>query len=92
MKRLLFIPVCFLLMGAYAPQYEDYGNGKINDEVKNIEQDLQSKSFRVFTTTPNLSDLQDGEIVIFSSGAVKIMFRNLNDVYSVNASCVTIRR
>ena len=79
--------------GAYAPLYETYeSKEKIVDEFKNIENDLQSREFRVFSSTPNLSDLVDGEIVVFSSGSVKIMFRNLNDVYSVNASCITIRR
>ena len=93
MKGLWLIPMCFFLVAAYHPQYETYETKeKIGDEFKNIETDVQSAAFKVFKTTPNLSDLRDGEIIIFSSGAVKLMWRNLNDIYMVQGSCITIRR
>ena len=84
--------LCFLLM-AFKPIHQIYDTpDKINEEFQNVEDDLQSQQYRVFSSTPNLSELKDGQIVIFSSGAIKIMFRQNNDIYSVNASCITIRR
>lgn len=65
---------------------------KIAEEFRNVENSVQDKSFRVVRTTPTLIDLKDGEVVIFSSGAVFIMFRQNQEVYSVNVSCVTVYR
>jgi len=81
------------LMGAYKPLYQTHENeDKVTAEFINIEESVQTEDFTVRSTTPNLTDLKDGQIVIFSSGSVKLMFRQLNDIYSVNASCITIRR
>lgn len=65
----------------------------IDAEFKNIESSLQDQQFRVVKDTPVLSDLKDGEIVIFSSGTLnKLLFRSNQEVYAVQFSCITIRR
>jgi hypothetical protein len=82
-----------LLLLAFKPIQEVYDKPeKIKDEFDNLEQDAQSEQFDVWKTTPNLTDLKDGQIVIFSSGAIKLMWRNRNDIYAVQGSCITIRR
>ena len=66
---------------------------KIDSEISNIENDLQSKQFTVVFATPNLNDLKDGEIVIVSTGSyTKMMFRQNQEIYMINVSCVTVRR
>lgn len=64
----------------------------ISFEFSNVYQTLQDKQFRVFKTTPALNDLMDREMVIFSSGAVKIMWRENQEIYAVTGSCVTVNR
>lgn len=89
MRWLLII----LVLCAFTPFYEVYDTKeKISDEFKNVENDVQSKQFTIYKTTPNLSDLTNGQIVIFSSGAIKLMLRENNDIYAVQFSCITIRR
>ena len=59
------------------------------------------KGYRSFvfentTSVVNLEVLEkhfkDGEVVIFSSGAVKLMWRDNLEIYAVTGSCVTVRR
>lgn len=65
----------------------------IQDEFANVQNDLQPKEFTVFQSTPNLGDLRDGELVIVSSGAyVKMMFRQNQEIYKIDVSCVTVYR
>ena len=86
---LLLIPV----LCAYKPlktTYESYE--EVGQEIRNIEKNVQGRQFTVVDSTPNLTDLQDGEVVIFSSGTTRLMFRNGQEIYSVNVSCVTVYR
>lgn len=90
MKWYIFFIVPFLT--AFSPRYETYDFNKVSDEFRNVEEDVQSQEFQVYTTTPNLTDLKNGQIVIFSSGAIKLMWRENNDIYTIQGSCITIRR
>lgn len=65
---------------------------KTDDEFVNVYYAGQPKQFRVVESTPILSELQDNEVVIFSSGAVKLMWRDAQEIYAVTGSCVTVRR
>lgn len=85
--------VCVLALSAFSPIYTAHDDQKkTDDEFTNIYGQAQSSQFKVVASTPNLTDLKDGEVVIFSTGAVKLMFRNGQDIYAVTVSCVTIRR
>ena len=61
---------------------------QVDDEFSNIYLNVQPLQFRVFDSTPNADDLQDGEMVIFSSGAIKLMLRAGTTVYQVNLSTI----
>lgn len=78
----------------FTPIYSVHDNTrKIDEEFSNVEQDLQSQQFTTFTSTPNLNDLKDGQIVIVSSGSYnKLMYRTGLDIYAISVSCATIRR
>ena len=67
---------------------------KIDQEFNGQENDLQSKQFTVVPSTPNLLDLKDGEMVIVSTNTAytRLMFRYNQEIWMVNASCVTVRR
>ena len=81
---------------AYAatPIYNTHEDSKkVDDEFKNVYIGFQPIQFRVFNDTPSLNDLKNGEIVRYSSNTVnRIMWRTDQEIYSVNGSCVTIRR
>jgi hypothetical protein len=66
---------------------------KLEQEFNHIENSVQDRQFTVVQSTPNLGDLRDGEMVIVSSGTyTKLMFRMNEEIFSINVSCVTIRR
>jgi hypothetical protein len=66
---------------------------KLEAEFNHIEGSVQDRQFTVLESTPNLRDIRDREIVIVSSGTyTKLMFRMNEEIFSINASCVTIRR
>ena len=83
--------LCLLGLTQIGNKYKD--ENVVNDEFKNLYLNVQPIKHKVFKSTPVLSDLQDKEIVIISSGTViKIMFRDNQEIYSVNTSCVTVIR
>lgn len=43
---------------------------KVDDEFRNVFYGFQPIQFTLFSTTPNVTDLQDRQMVIFSSGGV----------------------
>ncbi len=90
MRWLWLIP----LLVAFTPIHDIYDTKeKIKDEFRNIEQNLQPVQFKVFATTPALADLQDGEIVIISSGINQsLIWRSQAEIYAVHGSCITIVR
>lgn len=66
---------------------------KVDDEINQIYNEAQPLSFRVQAGTPTLKDMQDGEVVIVASNTwVRFMFRTNQEIYSINPSCVTVRR
>ena len=80
-------------MCGFTPISSEYDTqDKIKDEFKQVELSVQDKQFTIYKTTPNLSDLQNGQIVIFSSGVVRIFFRENQDIYSINTSCITVHK
>ena len=83
-----------LLLCAFTPIYTEHDDQRKTDqEFINVANDVQSRQFKVVNSTPNLLDLRDNELVIMSSGTItRIMFRTGQEVYSLNVSCVTVRR
>lgn len=66
---------------------------KIDEEFRGQENGLQSQKFTVFQSTPFLSQLKDGQVVIVSSATYnKLMWRFNQEIYAVNGSCVTVYR
>lgn len=84
--------LCFFLLGLTPIFNTHEDKDQIDDEFRNAYLNFQPLQYRVVEATPTLTDLQDGEVVIFSSGAVKLMWRNLQEIYAVTGSCVTVRR
>lgn len=84
--------ISLLLLG-WRPIYERHDTpDRVSDEFKNVEDNLQDQQYFIYPSTPNLTDLKDGQIVLFSSGAHKIMWRDGNDIFTIQGSCITIRR
>lgn len=82
-----------LFLCAFSPIYSQHDTKeKVDNEFKNGYDQMQPRQFTVVTSTPNLSDFRDGEMVIFSSGAVKVMVRVGQEIYTVGISCITVRR
>lgn len=79
---------------AFSPLYVAHDSqDKVDAEIKNIATSAQDKNFIVFNSTPNLSDLIDGQIVLYSSGTLnQIMWRFNQEIFAIRGSCVTIRR
>lgn len=83
----------FLLLGLTPVSNEYSTNDKIEVEFKNLYGQAQDKQFDVFTATPTLTAIQDGQIVVFRTGDTSgLMFRSGQEIYKVNASCVTVTR
>lgn len=85
----------FLILGlcGFGPIYTQHDSPeKLDGEFKNAYDQAQARQFRVFTATPNLNDLQDNEVIIVSSGAIKMMFRSGQEIFSINVTSVTVRR
>jgi len=87
---LLFLP---MLLGL-TPTHNSYESESLSrGEFRNVTDNAQDRQFRIVSSTPVLSELRDGEIVIVSSGTYgKVMFRSNQEIYAVDASCVTVRR
>lgn len=86
------IPIA-LCLTAFTPIRQQHKDLKeVDEEFSNIENTLQDQQHRVVISTPVLSDLKDGEIVIMSSSTVKLIFRNNQEIYSIDISCITVRR
>jgi hypothetical protein len=94
MRYLLLIP----LLCAFTPLYTEHdGQQKTDDEFKNVYQQSQPLNMRVFSSTPNLADVQEGELVMISSNTrggsySRLMYKNNLEIYAISGSCVTIRR
>ena len=58
---------------------------QIFNEFTNVFKNMQSK-IRVFTSTPNLTDIGDGELVLVSSTTKSMMFRFDEKVWNVKFS------
>lgn len=78
---------------AFAPIYTTHETqDKVDNEITNLYTQAQSNQFRVYVGTPNLSEMKDGEVIISSAGLVRLMFRQGQEIYTVNFSCITVRR
>jgi len=78
---------------AFGPIHNSHDSqGKIDSEFTNLYGQAQPAQFEIVSSTPNLTDMKDGEVVIFSSGAVKMMWRAGQELYAVSGSCITVRR
>lgn len=83
-----------LALSAFTPITDDHDTPeKVNAEVTNIENSLQDQQHTVFQSTPILSQVKDGGVVIVSSATYnKLMWRLGQEIYAVNGSCVTVYR
>lgn len=91
--RWFLLILCLPLM-AMTPLYTEHDSQqKTDDELRLLYQQAQPIQFQVFKATPNLADLQDGQIVRVSSGTwSNLMYRDNQEIYAIRGSCVTIRR
>lgn len=91
MRWIVFL-IPFLL--GLTPVHEKYeSEEKIREEFKNVYDEAQAKKFEVVNDTPALNDFPSGNVVIYSSNTVRrILFRVDQDIFAVNASCITVRR
>lgn len=91
MRWLWLLPILGLC--GFSPIYQAHDNQrKVDDEFVNVYGQAQPDQFKVFNTTPNLTQLKDGEAVIFSCSTVKMMFRSGQEIFAVGVSCITVRR
>lgn len=89
----IILTMCLGLMGLTPLSTSHETQRKTDDEFINLYGGVQPRSLKVFSSTPSLSELQDGEQVIFSTGSfVRLFFRSNQEIYSVNVSCITTRR
>lgn len=66
MRWLLLLLVVPLM--AFTPIYDVHDKPyKVDQEFDNIDDSLQARQFTVVTTTPNIIDMQEGEIFIYAS-------------------------
>lgn len=78
---------------AFAPIYTTHETTqKVDEEFQNGYAQSQPNQFRVYVGTPNLNEMKDGEVIISSAGLVRLMFRQGQEIYTVNFSCITVRR
>ena len=88
-----WILMMLFLIGA-TPIHNKYDTEqKINDEFRNIVDNTQGIQHKIFVTTPTLSDMQNGEIVIISTGSdQRLLWRSSQEIYAVVGSCITVVR
>lgn len=92
LRKFFWIGSLFALVG-FTPIYSRHDTvEKVDSEITHIANDVQSRQFTVWTTTPSLNDIRDGEFIIFVATQAKVMFRSGQEIYSINLSCVTVRR
>lgn len=95
--RWLILALCVPLMAFTPIANEHDSQQKVDDEFKQIYQQAQPIQYRKFDSTPNLTDLQDGQMAIISSSTrngsySKFIYRDNLEIYTVGGSCITIRR
>lgn len=72
---------------AASPQQGTYDSEiKIRMEFDNVYNSLQDRSFKIFRSTPAISEMRNGEIVIYSSGSTKFMVRVDTQIFNVSFS------
>ena len=76
-----------------SPVNNDFKDTSLDVEFKNIYDNAQAKEFRVFRSTPPLSELRNMEGAIVSSNTlVYFIFRADENLYRVNVSCIAAGR
>jgi hypothetical protein len=89
MKKLIGLIFFFSVSNLFAltQTQQEYKNERnIKQEFRNLYMNVQSKQYTIFTTTPNLNDLQDGQIVILSSFTKGFAWRDGNTINMINSS------
>lgn len=83
-----------LFLCAFTPIFTTHDStAKVDQEISNIENSVQDRQFSVKNSTPNLADLRDGEIMIISTGTYnRLVLRVGQDLFTIQASCITVRR
>ncbi len=87
---ILFLPFILGFTEIYPRHDTEFS---VSEEFANVYDEAQARQFTVYATTPALSDLRDGEIVILSSNTYSVLiWRTLDDLWKVQGSCITVRR
>lgn len=78
---------CLYLLLALTPINNRFDKERaIYDDLQNIYLNVQPRQYRLFTSTPNLGDLQDKEVVLVSTGTNALFTRIGQTRYYVNLS------
>ena len=72
--RYLFLCLCLVLLTGLTPIYNTHDSQeKIDEEFRNLYLNVQPKQFVVVDSTPEATEFQNAEFVIFNSGMVKLV-------------------
>ena len=87
--RWLWVLLVLPLLGLTPIYNEHTTQDKVDEEFRNIFLNVQPLQFIVVTSTPNATEYQEGQIVIFSSGVIKLMLSQGSTVYQVTFSSIS---
>lgn len=81
--KIALLACCFFLLGA-SPVREVYNKPvDIKAEFTNAYYALQDKQFTIINSTPNVTEMREGEIILFSSNSVKFLIRISTTIYQI---------
>lgn len=76
--------ICFIVLLALSQQKSRYDNpNDIYSEFEYFYRKAQDKQFKIFTASPTLNQLENGEMVILSSTTKNIFTRIENSLFFV---------
>ena len=88
-KILWIVFISFFTMGL-VPIYDRHDSQeKIDEEFRNIYLNAQSRKFTFVTSTPTSLDMQEGELIVFSSGVIKLILFDGTTTYQVIFSSIS---
>ena len=80
----IFLFIAFLC--AFSRERFSYNNpNDVYYEFQNVYKNAQPKNFKIMTTTPTLSQLENGEVVILKSNPDSLIFREGQKLHYIQA-------